>query len=244
MGSCMSANFASVDSAVSSASRKRTVLLVGATGLVGGACLKLLARDPRVGEVRLLVRRSSGAGVAGIVGHANRVIEHVVDFDRLDSTPGIDELFAVDAVICALGTTIRTAGTRAAFRKVDYEYPLRVGALARRHGASRYALVSAIGASPHARTFYSQVKGEVEAAVLGLGFPAVTIVRPSFLMGERAESRPLESIARRLGVILPLKWRSIAADDVARALVAAASDDRQGVTIIENDALHRGAVAP
>jgi uncharacterized protein YbjT (DUF2867 family) len=240
----MSANFASVESAARSASRKRTVLLVGATGLVGTACLKLLARDPRVGEVRLLVRRSSGAGIAGIAGHANRVIEQVVDFDRLESTPGGgEELFAVDAVICALGTTIRTAGTRAAFRKVDYEYPLRVGALARRHGASRFALVSAIGASPHARTFYSQVKGEVEAAVLDLGFPAVTIVRPSFLMGERAESRPLESIARSLGVVLPLKWRSISADEVARALVAAASGDRAGVTIIENDALHRGAGA-
>ncbi|TAL97681.1 MAG: NAD-dependent epimerase/dehydratase family protein [Paraburkholderia sp.] len=236
----MPANIASVDPVAGSASRKRTVLLVGATGLVGSACLKLLARDPRVGEVRSLVRRSSGAGIAG---HANRVIEQVVDFDRLDSLPGTDDLFAVDAVICALGTTIRTAGTQAAFRKVDHEYPLRVGALARRHGASRYALVSAIGASPQARTFYSRVKGEVEAGVLGLGFPAVTIVRPSFLMGERVESRPLESIARRFGVILPLKWRSIAADDVAHALVAAASGDTQGVTIIENDALHRGAGA-
>lgn len=239
----MPANIASVDPVAGSASRKRTVLLVGATGLVGSACLKLLARDPRIGEVRSLVRRSSGAGIAGIAGHANRVIEQVVDFDRLDSLPGGDDLFAVDAVICALGTTIRTAGTQAAFRKVDHEYPLRVGALARRHGASRYALVSAIGASPQARTFYSRVKGEVEAGVLGLGFPAVTIVRPSFLMGERVESRPLESIARRFGVILPLKWRSIAADDVARALVAAASGDTQGVTIIENDALHRGAGA-
>ncbi|MGF6781228.1 NAD(P)H-binding protein [Paraburkholderia sp. GAS334] len=239
----MSANFASIDPVADSASQKRTVLLVGGTGLVGGACLKLLARDARVGEVRSLVRRPSGVGIAGVAGHANRVIEQVVDFDRLDSTPDSDEIFAVDAVICALGTTIRTAGSQAAFRKVDYEYPLRVGALARRHGASRYALVSAIGASPHARTFYSRVKGEVEEGVLGLGFPSVTIVRPSFLMGERVESRPLESIARRFGVILPLKWRSIAAEDVARALVSAALGGAPGVTIIENEALHRGAGA-
>ncbi len=117
---------------------------------------------------------------------------------------------------------------------------MRVAALARRHGASRYALVSAIGADPHARTFYSRVKGEVEAGLLKLGYPAVTIVRPSFLMGERTESRPLETIARQFGLFLPLKWRSIAAGDVARALVSAAlGANKSGVTIIENDALHR-----
>src|SRR5579864_4404946 len=113
-------------STVTGASRKRTVLLVGGTGLVGSACLKLLARDARVAEVRSLVRQASGAAITG-AGHANRVIEHVVDFDRLDALPNGDEIFAVDAVICALGTTIRTAGSQAAFRKVDYEYPLSVG---------------------------------------------------------------------------------------------------------------------
>ncbi|TDN67000.1 NAD(P)H-binding protein [Paraburkholderia sp. BL10I2N1] len=227
-------------STVTGASRKRTVLLVGGTGLVGSACLKLLARDARVAEVRSLVRRASGAAITG-AGHANRVIEHVVDFDRLDALPDGNEIFAVDAVICALGTTIRTAGSQAAFRKVDHEYPLSVGLEARRRGASRYALISAIGASAHARTFYSRVKGEVEDGLLKLGYPAVTIVRPSFLMGERQESRRLESIARGFGVVLPLKWRSIAADEVARALVSAALGDGQGVTIIENDALHRAA---
>jgi uncharacterized protein YbjT (DUF2867 family) len=215
------------------------VLLVGGTGLVGKACLKLLARDPRVAEIRSLVRRSSGAAVTG-VAHANRVIEHVVDFDRLDTVHDSDEIFAVDAVICALGTTIRTAGSQAAFRKVDFEYPLRVGASGRRHGATRYALVSAVGASSHARTFYSRVKGEVEEGLLKLDYPAVTIVRPSFLMGERAESRPLETVARQFGMILPLKWRSIRAEAVARALIdGALNDAKNGVTIIENDELQR-----
>jgi len=224
-------------SPVTGASRKRTVLLVGSTGLVGRACLRLLARDDRVAEVRLLVRRSSGAAVTG-TGHTNRVIEHVVDFERLDALPDGDEIFAVDAVICALGTTIRTAGSQAAFRKVDYEYPLRVGRLARRHGTLRYALVCAIGASAYARTFYSRVKGEVEDALRQLAYPSLAIVRPSFLLGERQESRPLESIARGLGVVLPLKWRSVAAEDVARALVAAALGDEMGEVVVENDALH------
>jgi uncharacterized protein YbjT (DUF2867 family) len=217
-----------------STARKRTVLLAGGTGLVGQACLRLLARDDRVAEIRLLTRRPSGAAHTGL-GPMTRVVEHVVDFERLDTQP---DLFAVDAVLCALGTTIRVAGTQAAFRKVDYEYPLQIGKLALRHGASRYVLVSAIGADARAHTFYSRVKGEVEDALRKLGYPSLTILRPSFLMGERTETRPLESVTRRLGLLLPLKWRSIPAETVARALIEAALGDTSGVTVIENDGLH------
>jgi uncharacterized protein YbjT (DUF2867 family) len=216
--------------------RKQTVLLLGGTGLVGSACLRLLARDDRVGEVRQLVRRASGAAVTGLPA-TTRVIEHVIDYDWPDAD---SDVFDVDAVICALGTTIRTAGSQAAFRKVDYEYPLRIAGIARRHGASHFAIVTAIGADPHARTFYSRVKGNVEEGLRKLDYPTLTIVRPSFLMGERTESRPLESIARRLGVYLPPKWRSISVERVARALVTEVlSDDTRGVNVIENDALHR-----
>jgi len=219
----------------STASRQQTILLLGGTGLVGSACLRLLARDDRVKEIRMLVRRASGSAVTGSTG-GNRVVEHVIDYDWPDAD---SDIFDVDSVICALGTTIRTAGSQAAFRKVDYEYPLRIAGIARRHGASHFAIVSAIGADPQARTFYSRVKGNVEQGLKKLDYPVLTIVRPSFLMGERAESRPLESIARRLGVYLPPKWRSISVERVARALVTEVlSDDTRGVNIIENDALH------
>ncbi|HEY2000641.1 NAD(P)H-binding protein [Paraburkholderia sp.] len=216
--------------------RKQTVLLLGGTGLVGSAALRLLARDDRVAEVRVLVRRAAGAATAGLDA-TNRVVEHMIDYDWPDAD---SEIFDVDAVICALGTTIRTAGSQAAFRKVDYEYPLRIAGIARRHGATHFAMVTAIGADPHARTFYSRVKGNVEEAVKKLDYPVLTIIRPSFLMGERTESRPLESIARRVGVYLPLKWRSISVERVARALVTEVlSDDTRGVNVIENDELHR-----
>jgi len=219
----------------STAPRQQTILLLGGTGLVGSACLRLLARDDRVKEIRMLVRRASGSAVTGSTA-GNRVVEHVIDYDWPDAD---SDIFDVDSVICALGTTIRTAGSQAAFRKVDYEYPLRIAGIARRHGASHFAIVSAIGADPQARTFYSRVKGNVEQGLKKLDYPVLTIVRPSFLMGERAESRPLESIARRLGVYLPPKWRSISVERVARALVTEVlSDDTRGVNIIENDALH------
>ena len=228
----MSTSFASSQS---SAPRKQTVLLLGGTGLVGSACLRLLARDDRVREIRMLARRASGTAVTGSTG-GNRVVEHVIDYDWPDAD---SDIFDVDSVICALGTTIRTAGSQAAFRKVDYEYPLRIAGIARRHGASHFAIVSAIGADPRARTFYSRVKGNVEQGLKKLDYPVLTIVRPSFLMGERVESRPLESIARHLGVYLPPKWRSISVERVARALVTEVlSDDTRGVNIIENDALH------
>jgi uncharacterized protein YbjT (DUF2867 family) len=182
----------------------------------------------------MLVRRASGSAVTGSTG-GNRVVEHVIDYDWPDAD---SDIFDVDSVICALGTTIRTAGSQAAFRKVDYEYPLRIAGIARRHGASHFAIVSAIGADPQARTFYSRVKGNVEQSLRKLDYPVLTIVRPSFLMGERNESRPLESIARRLGVYLPPKWRSISVERVARALVTEVlSGDTRGINIIENDAL-------
>jgi uncharacterized protein YbjT (DUF2867 family) len=217
--------------------RKQTVLLLGGTGLVGSACLRLLARDDRVSEVRQLVRRRASVATAAGGAATNRVVEHLIDYDWPDAD---SDVFDVDAVICALGTTIRTAGSQAAFRKVDFEYPLRIAGIARRHGASHFAIVTAIGADPHARTFYSRVKGNVEEGLKKLDYPTLTIVRPSFLMGERTESRPLESIARHVGVYLPLKWRSISVERVARALVTEVlSDDTRGVNVIENDQLHR-----
>src|SRR5580704_16757828 len=122
----MSTSFASRQANVV---RKQTVLLLGGTGLVGSACLRLLARDDRVHEVRMLVRRASGVAVTGSTG-TNRIVEHLIDYDRLDADA---EIFDVDSVICTLGTTIRTAGSQNAFRKVDYEYPLRIAGIARRH---------------------------------------------------------------------------------------------------------------
>jgi uncharacterized protein YbjT (DUF2867 family) len=208
---------------------KWTALLAGATGLVGRECLRLLAADEGVAEVRALVRRALPADSVG-----PRVRECRADFDRLHEHP---QWFQVDKVFCALGTTIRQAGSQEAFRRVDYEYPLAIAKAARGCGASHFLLVSALGASSRSRVFYNRVKGELEEAVQALGYPSVTIVRPSLLLGDRGEWRFGEELAKRVGWLAPPRWRPVHASQVAKALVAAAHRNVPGVQILENAGL-------
>lgn len=204
------------------------VLLLGATGLVGGECLKLLATDLSFGSVVALTRRA-------LIPPSPRVQAHVVNFDDPQSfAPYLD----VDVVICALGTTIKKAGSQAAFRAVDYGYPLEFARRARARGARHFLLVSSLGADARSRTFYLRVKGELEAALQTLGYPALTIVRPSLLLGPRAEFRAGEALSQRLlgplGFLLPKSFRPVSAARVAAALVNAAKSDASGLRLLEN----------
>lgn len=209
----------------------RSALLLGATGLVGGHCLQALLADPAWGRVTVLGRRRLP------VQHA-KLEQRVVDFER----PGDHaDAFAADDVFCCLGTTLRAAGSREAFRRVDHDYVLAAARLAAERGARRFLLVSALGADAGSRVFYSRVKGEVERAVAALPFAAVVVARPSLLTGERAESRPLETLGRRLAPVLrlllvgPLRsYRPIAAAAVARALVRLAQEAPDGLRVVES----------
>jgi uncharacterized protein YbjT (DUF2867 family) len=204
----------------------KSVLLLGATGLVGSHCLRLLASDPAFSRVVVLTRRALP------VEQASRSVEpHVVDFDNLAGHP---ELFRVDQILCALGTTIRQAGSQARFRAVDYEYPLQAARLGLAEGASHYLLVSSIGANARSRAFYTRVKGELESALLALPYRSVTIVRPSLLLGPRAEHRLGEQVAKRLAFLTPRKYKPVHAHAVAATLVGAARDDIPGRRIIES----------
>ncbi|HEX8298293.1 MAG TPA: NAD(P)H-binding protein [Rubricoccaceae bacterium] len=204
-----------------------TALLLGSTGLVGRHTLERLARDPRWTRVVTLDRRA----VAPVsVTH----VPTVVDFDRLDRLA--PDVWACDSVFCALGTTIKQAGSQAAFRRVDLEIPADVARRTRAAGATQMLLVSSLGADAGSRIFYNRVKGEAEAAVSAAGFEAVQIVQPSLLTGDRAEARTGERIGEAvLGVLRPLfvgplqNLRPTAADDVAAALVALAVAHRPGV---------------
>jgi uncharacterized protein YbjT (DUF2867 family) len=155
----------------------------------------------------------------------------VVDFDRLAQR---QNLFEVDQIICALGTTRRETPSEDIYRRIDYGYPLEAARQGLAHGATHYLVVTAASANPKSRIFYNRLKGELEDALSLLGFRGLTIARPSVLIGERAEPRTSERIASKLAAITPKKYRPVRAANVARAIVAAARDDLPGLRIIEN----------
>lgn len=210
-----------------------TVLLAGATGLVGRECLDLLLKEKTISHVTAIVRRPVPDRTDG-----ERLSIRTVDFERLEDHAG---LFAVNQIICTLGTTIRQAGSQQAFRRVDFDYPMNIARLGLAHGASHFLLVSAMGANTSSRVFYNRVKGELEEAVGSLGYYHLTIVRPSLLLGERAEFRFGEEVAKRFAFLLPRSYRPISARIVAAALVRTARSDQRGTHIIENRTLHRPA---
>jgi uncharacterized protein YbjT (DUF2867 family) len=210
---------------------KMTVLLLGASGLVGSHCLRLLLSDGRVDRVIAVVRKPVD------VTHS-KLIQTIVDFDKLDKYAA--EIRA-DAVISTLGTTLRKAGSSAKFTKVDYEYQLKVAEIARRNGAVTFILLSSLGADKKSMVLYTKVKGEVEDAISKLGYEKVIILRPSILLGEREESRAGEAIIQWVAKQMPFlfsgplsKYKGIPAETVAAAMVNAVQKPCKGVDIVEN----------
>lgn len=189
-----------------------TLLIVGATGLVGGLMVAQARADPRVERLIALTRRP-------IV--ADGKLENVVaDFAAL---PERADWWSVDGVACALGTTRAESPSRAAYRAIDHDYPLAVARAARAAGATRFALVSSIGADPRSRFAYPRLKGELETALTAVDYPSLTIVRPSMLAGPRGRERPGERAALALfgalGPVLPRRLRISPAASVAAALL-------------------------
>ena len=207
------------------------ILHVGATGLVGRLVLERLLGSPQVARVVAPTRRTLG------ITHP-RLHNPVVDFEAL---PEDADWWAADAVICTLGTTIADAGSQAAFRRVDHDYPLQVARLARRQGARAYALNSAMGANARSSIFYNRVKGELEDALAALGYPSLVLVRPGLIDGERERPRAGEgralAVSRVLRPLLPMKWRPSRAMKIADALVDAAVHPLPGRRVVEAGAL-------
>ncbi|MFE1599855.1 NAD(P)H-binding protein [Methylobacterium sp. ID0610] len=203
------------------------LLVLGATGLVGRHVLALSLEDARVEAVIAPARRALPA-------HP-KLTAPVVDFDRL---PADADWWCADAVICALGTTIRAAGSRAAFRKVDHDYPLAVARAAKARGASTFVLISAMSADPASRFFYSRVKGEVERDLAALGLRSLTLVRPALIGGERSEPRPAEragsAVLGLLRPLLPMALRINPARRIARAALEAALAGLPGTRVIRS----------
>ena len=207
----------------------RSALLAGATGLVGRA---LAAQWPGPRPLHLLVRREVAAA-----GPAQRV--HVVDFSALPPLPRAEWAF------CCLGTTLSVAGSQAAFRAVDHDAVLAFARAAAAAGVTHFAVVSALGASSKSPNFYNRTKGEVEAALHGIGFRHLVIARPSLLAGDRASlaQKPrwgellALAVTRPLAGLISKTWRPIHATTLARALVRGLADAAPGVTVLESAAL-------
>lgn len=207
-------------------------MLLGATGLVGGELLRLLLADRTVGRVVALGRRPVTMPKGTSPDQLRKLDARVVDLERLDAVA--DAFNGVEQIYCALGTTIRQAGSQERFRQVDHDVPLAAARLGMQLGARHFLLVSALGADPASRIFYNRVKGEVERDVAAVGYRSVTVVRPSLLLGERSEFRLGEEVAKRIGWLIPGKWAPVHAADVAAALVAARARDESGMRIIES----------
>ena len=216
----------------------RTAVVAGATGLIGGRLLALLDAAPDYARVIALVRRP-------LRQPGRRVESIAVDFDDLSG-----QLADVRGsarrpldVFCTLGTTIKAAGSQAAFRRVDFDLVLQLAHWAKAAGARRFIVVSALGAGARSATFYNRVKGEMENALHALAFPVV-VLRPSLLAGSRDEFRLGERIA--LAVTAPLRslisasLRPVQAADVAASMLLAARDD-QSPPLIESAQMHGAA---
>lgn len=217
----------------------RPALVLGATGLIGSALTALLLKDPAYSRVTILARRA-------LPGAHPNLDQRIGDLSRMEEQ---SDLFAGADLFCCLGTTIRKAGSQAAFRTVDFDYPLAAARLARVSGSRQYLLVTAMGADPRSSVFYNRVKGEVEEAIRALDLPSFHIFRPSLLLGSREESRPGEAIAAAIARPLaflfagPLRrYRPIEGAAVAEAMRRVARSNTSGTHVYESDRIAAIAV--
>lgn len=216
------------------ADHDRVAMVAGATGLVGREILAALLADKRYTSVHSVGRRVLP------VQHP-KLVQHQVDFAALST---LTTLPRVDDVFIALGTTIKVAGSKEAFRAVDFDAVVALVRAAQAQGASKLGVVSAMGADSQSPIFYNRVKGDMEAAVCALGYSSVVIARPSLLAGDRETLGQPARSGERLGMIvsrwmrplIPHNYRSIAGADVAHALVAAVRKNKTGVkTLLSGD---------
>jgi len=205
-------------------------VIAGATGLTGSnLVLKLLAGDKST-EITCLVRTIPEDKPDGVTYIKT-------DFDMIHY-----KKFKADTAFTCLGTTIKKAGSRENFYRVDYHYNLMFAETCKQAGVERFILMSALGANSRSSVFYNRVKGELEEAIINLNFKSLTIVRPSLLEGPREEYRAGELCARKAMALLnPLligrlrRYRSVNIDKITSAMVEAAFLNNPGLRIIENE---------
>lgn len=214
--------------------KMRSAIVVGATGLVGSALIKLLCESEEYVSVAAIARRKLD------YEHPKLTVK-VRSFDQLEE----NDIDFAHEIFCCLGTTIKKAGSREEFEKVDVSYPLQIASLAKKCGIMHFVIVSAMGAKENSAIYYNRVKGKLEQELMAMELPQLSIVRPSLLVGDRNEFRFGEKMGEWILKILnPIligpvkKYRSIEATQVALAMMVIALHSKKSkVSIYEADEL-------
>ena len=207
-----------------------TATLVGATGLIGSYLLKELLNDPYFNTVRILIRRPLD------ITHP-KLEKKIVDFNDSDSL--LVALSNSDVLFCAIGSTMKKVkGDKEAYRKIDFDIPVKLARFCKMTGCEKFILVSSAGANSKSRNFYQRLKGETDNAVKEFGSKTIHIMRPSLLLGERKEFRLGENIGKAvmtsLSFLIPEKHKAIQGKDVAKVMLALAKKKEEGVFVHEN----------
>lgn len=206
---------------------KKTAAILGATGLIGGHLLKMLAEDSDIRTINVLLRRR--------VEFDNDKIQSII-LDFSDQEALKDAISGSDVIFCSVGTTSRKVkGDKNAYRKVDYDIPVNAAKYSAETGCSHFILVSSVGADSNSGNFYLKLKGEVEDRLQKMNISAISVFRPSMLLGKREESRFWESlgqyIMRPLRFIIPSRYKPVEAKDVAKAMIRVSKHPHQGFRV-------------
>ena len=212
----------------------KTALIIGSTGLIGSQLLNLLLDSNDYIKVISFVKRDTG------IKH-KKLTQHIIDFDKPQT---YKEVVVGDDFFCTIGTTIKSAGSKNAFRKVDFEYPKQFAAFALQHKVNQFLLISSLGADENSSNFYLKTKGEIENFLKNCDFESVSILQPSLLLGNRTEFR----LGEKLGAFFMKtfsflflgnikKYKPIESKTVAKALLKIAQTNTKGFKIYESDAI-------
>lgn len=212
----------------------KTALIIGSTGLIGSQLLNLLLDSNDYLKVITFVKRDTG------IKHP-KLTQHIIDFDKPET---YKELVVGDDFFCIIGTTIKKAGSKKAFRKVDFEYPRQFAAFALQNKVQKYFIISSLDADANSGNFYLKTKGEIQDFLKDCNFESVTVLQPSLLLGNRTEFRLGEKVGAFFMKTLSFlffgnlkKYKPIESETVAKALLKIAQTNNKGFKIYESDAI-------
>jgi len=214
----------------------KTALIIGSTGLIGSQLLDILLESPAYDKVSTFVKRDTGKT------HP-KLIQHIIDFDKPQT---YQNLVVGDDFFSTIGTTIKKAGSKEAFRKVDFKYPQHFATFALKNNVKQFLTISSLGADKTSGNFYLKTKGELEEFLKQSSFESVSIIRPSLLLGNRKEFRMGEKLG---GIFMKLfsflfiggikKYKPIESETVAKSLFRIAQKNKKGFNIYESDELQQ-----